>query len=819
MSMKVLKKYKNFIGDNEFFRAFIPKYEDVEEGVSEESVEPYTFVCSPKYITQELRDYQIEGLNWLVNMHENSINCILADEMGLGKTLQTIALLGYVRYVKNERKRHLIILPKSTLQNWKREFKRFMPKYKVRVFYGTRKELRQEASKLVSSRWNACLTTYEMCISAKSMLKGMEWSYIIIDEAHRIKNEHSVLSRIVRIFSCEHRLLITGTPLQNNVHELWALLNFIVPDIFNDSKRFEEYVLSIDEGDGEAVSKLRNVLQLFFLRREKADVERTLLPKKVINLYSKLTAMQRRWYKMLLRRDLSPLGSTRDPRGMLMNVVMQLRKCCNHPYLFPDAEPKPYTNDKHMIENSGKMIVLDKLLASLKAKGSRVLVFSQMSMMLDILEDYVTFRGYEYCRIDGSTPYEERTEAIDAFNAEDSSKFVFLLTTRAGGLGINLCTADTVVMFDADWNPQMDLQAQDRAHRIGQRKQVVVFRLITESTIEERIVYRALQKLKLDDVLVQGKSNKNSTLSQTELVDILASGMEIAEESREEEIIEEIIKVGEERTREMNNKLNEFKISDTLNNSLDCYIWEGEDYNTKKIESFIQDGQQQGRTSRMNSMFRTPRPKMVSLPEYQFYPRELRELQEMEMRRYEESGEGLSAAEAARKKELLSQGFEWTKKDFQAYVKAVEKVGREDVRKIAGMLRHKKDVEAYHRVFWERINELGDAEKIISSINKSQRRRERRNKIERIIEDSMDRIEGMAVKSRSGLNECNKFLLQAYRKYLDRPDWLDCIHRDILKSSEHQFNYYLLSRTNTDLSKHINQLTSMLVKSHGKPDV
>lgn len=813
MNIKLLRKYRTFIGDNEFFRAFMPEHADMDGAEDDDPVEPYSFVCSPKYISCELRDYQIEGLNWLINMHENSINCILADEMGLGKTLQTIALLGYIRYIRNENKRHLVVLPKSTLNNWKREFKRFMPGYRTRIFYAPKKDIRREAADLMAAKWDVCLTTYEMCISAKSALSRIRWSYIVIDEAHRLKNEHSLLSRIVRIFSCDHRLLITGTPLQNNIHELWALLNFIVPHIFNDAAKFEEYVLSIDKGDGDAIDRLRSVLQLFFLRREKIDVERTLLPKKVVNLYSKLSHMQREWYRMVLKRDLSPLGSSRDPKGMLMNVVMQLRKCCNHPYLFPDAEPRPYTNDRHIIENSGKMVLLDRLLGSLKANGSRVLIFSQMSTMLDILEDYAALREYEYCRIDGSTPYEERVEAIDSFNGEGSSKFLFLLTTRAGGLGINLSTADTVVLFDSDWNPQMDLQAQDRAHRIGQKKQVVVFRLIAENTIEERIVYRALQKLKLDDVLMQ-RGGKGSALSQSELVDILASGMEVADEGREEGSIEDVIRDGEERTRAMNRRLDDFKISD-MEKNLDCYVWEGEDYNAKRIESFISSSEKTGRASRGNSLFRAPRPRAMMLPEYQFHPQELRELQEKEMRLYEEAGEGLSAEDAARKAELLSQGFDWTKKDYQAYVKAVEKVGRDDVRKIAAMLRHKDDVERYHKVFWERIDELADAEKIVNSVNRSQRRRERSSKIKRMIEDGIDEIESRT-KKRSGLSGHNRFLLQTYKRHFEHADWLDCVHRDILKSPEHQFNYYLLSRTNADLSKHISQLTSLLVKAQKK---
>jgi SNF2 family DNA or RNA helicase len=194
----------------------------------------------------------------------------------------------------------------------------------------------------------------------------------------------------------------------------------------------------------------------------------------------------------------------------LQNIVMQLRKCCNHPYLFDGAEPgPPYTTDEHIVQNSGKMNILDKLLAWVKSKGSRVLLFSQMSRMLDILEDYCIFRGYEYCRIDGNTDHVDRISSIDEFNKPNSTKFIFLLTTRAGGLGINLATADIVIMYDNDWNPQVDLQAEDRAHRIGQKKQVVVFRFITENAIEEKVIDRATQKLRLDQLVIQQGRNLN----------------------------------------------------------------------------------------------------------------------------------------------------------------------------------------------------------------------------------------------------------------------------------------------------------------------
>lgn len=372
-------------------------------------------------------------------------------------------------------------------------------------------------STLLTQDFDVCLTSYDICLLEKTHLKKFAWQYIVIDEAHRIKNENSQLSQIIRAFNSKNRLLITGTPLQNNLHELWALLNFLLPDVFSSAEDFDSWFENQGGDQDKVVQQLHKVLRPFLLRRIKSDVEKSLLPKKEINLYVGLTPMQRQWYQRILEKDIDAVngaaGNKREGKTRLLNIVMQLRKCCNHPYLFDGAEPgPPYTTEQHIIDNAGKMVVLDKLLKRMKEQGSRVLLFSQMSRVLDILEDYCVFRGYgkflsrkgilvsrtpsktskfslltlftapiiEYCRIDGQTNHEDRVTAIDEYNKPDSSKFIFLLTTRAGGLGINLVTADIVILYDSDWNPQVDLQAQDRAHRIGQKKQVYVFRFVTE---------------------------------------------------------------------------------------------------------------------------------------------------------------------------------------------------------------------------------------------------------------------------------------------------------------------------------------------------
>ncbi|CCF55876.1 hypothetical protein KAFR_0A04410 [Kazachstania africana CBS 2517] len=492
----------------------------------------FQFRESPAYVNGKLRSYQVQGLNWLVSLHNDGLAGILADEMGLGKTLQTVAFLGYLKYIENIDGPFLVIAPKSTLNNWLREINRWTPEVDAFVLQGDKEE-RQEMikTKLLPCDFDIVIASYEIIIREKSAFKKFNWEYIVIDEAHRIKNEESMLSQVLREFTSKNRLLITGTPLQNNLHELWALLNFLLPDIFSNSQDFDEWFSSEGSNNEEnqelIVKQLHTILQPFLLRRIKSDVETSLLPKKELNLYVGMSSMQKKWYRQILEKDIDAVNGSngnKESKTRLLNIVMQLRKCCNHPYLFDGAEPgPPYTTDEHLVYNSAKLKVLDKLLTKMKMEGSRVLIFSQMSRLLDILEDYCFFRGYQYCRIDGSTDHEDRIRSIDEYNAPDSEKFLFLLTTRAGGLGINLTSADVVVLYDSDWNPQADLQAMDRAHRIGQKKQVKVFRFVTDNSVEEKILERATQKLKLDQLVIQQNRTSSKKESKTDNKDALLS--------------------------------------------------------------------------------------------------------------------------------------------------------------------------------------------------------------------------------------------------------------------------------------------------------
>uniref|UniRef100_A0A0D9WEC8 Helicase C-terminal domain-containing protein n=1 Tax=Leersia perrieri TaxID=77586 RepID=A0A0D9WEC8_9ORYZ len=291
-----------------------------------------------------------------------------------------------------------------------------------------------------------------------------------------------------------------GNPKErNNLHELSSLLNFLLPEIFCSAMTFDDWFQIAGENDQhKVVQQLRKILCPFLLRRLKSDVEKGLPPKKETILKFGMSEMQKQYYRALLQKDVEVINAVGE-RKHLLNIAMQLHKCCNHPYLFDGAEPgPPYTSGDHLIENAGKMVLLDKLLPKLKERDSRVLIFSQMTRLLDILEDYLMYKGYQYCRLDGNIGGEDRDASIEAFSKLGSDKFVFLLSTSAGGLGINLATADVVILYDSDWNPQVDLQAQYRAHRIGQTNEVQVFRFCTEYTIEEKVIERAYKKLALD---------------------------------------------------------------------------------------------------------------------------------------------------------------------------------------------------------------------------------------------------------------------------------------------------------------------------------
>ncbi|XP_065355971.1 chromodomain-helicase-DNA-binding protein 1 [Calliphora vicina] len=538
----------------------------------------YKIKIQPEFLHEglTLRDYQMDGLNWLLHSwcRENSV--ILADEMGLGKTIQTICFLYSLFKVHHLYGPFLCVVPLSTMTAWQREFELWAPEMNVVTYLGdvkSREMIRQyewtfDGSKRL--KFNCILTTYEIVLKDKLFLGTLQWAALLVDEAHRLKNDDSLLYKSLKEFETNHRLLITGTPLQNSLKELWALLHFIMPEKFVTWEDFEvEHGNAADKG----YTKLHQQLEPYILRRVKKDVEKSLPAKVEQILRVEMTSLQKQYYKWILTKNFDALrkgkkGST----STFLNIVIELKKCCNHAALIRPSEFELMGLQQDealqtLLRGSGKLVLLDKLLCRLKETGHRVLIFSQMVRMLDILADYLQKRHFSFQRLDGSIKGEIRKQALDHFNAEGSQDFCFLLSTRAGGLGINLATADTVIIFDSDWNPQNDLQAQARAHRIGQKNQVNIYRLVTARSVEEQIVERAKQKMVLDHLVIQrmdttgrtvldrgssGPSN-NTPFNKDDLSAILKFGAEELfkdEQENDEELvcdIDEILRRAETR--------------------------------------------------------------------------------------------------------------------------------------------------------------------------------------------------------------------------------------------------------------------------------
>ncbi|WPG98009.1 Hypothetical protein R9X50_00079300 [Acrodontium crateriforme] len=574
-----------------------------------------------------MRTYQLEGLEWLTSLYENGLNGILADEMGLGKTIQTISFVAFLRE-KGINGPFLITAPLSTTSNWVSEFKKWTPDIPVVLYHGSKPEREEIRRKRFRNPGGAdfpvICTSYEMAMNDRKFLAHFGWKFIIIDEGHRIKNLNCRLIRELQSYESANRLLITGTPLQNNLAELWSLLHFLMPSIFDKLESFEswfdfsalkekgghEQILSEDRKKN-LVASLHAILKPFLLRRVKADVETSLPKKREYVLYAPLTRTQRELYQAILEGNsrsfledkvVETLSGTATPSSnsrsvslkrkipgetatpnksakssrastpattnstiksrkakkaqtyeevsdskyfkqleehesqslsgdsgledteeteraktvalakreisqkKLQNPIMQLRQCCNSPhnFFYPFDLNDNTPVDETLVTESGKMLLLDRLLPELLRRGHKVLIFSQFKTQLDLIETYCSeLRNWPTCRIDGSIAQVDRQDQILSFNDPKSETNIFLLSTRAGGQGINLAAADTVLLFDSDWNPQQDLQAQDRAHRIGQTRPVIVYRFATKGTVEQMLLEKADSKRRLEKLVIQ----------------------------------------------------------------------------------------------------------------------------------------------------------------------------------------------------------------------------------------------------------------------------------------------------------------------------
>ncbi|PKI71064.1 hypothetical protein CRG98_008529 [Punica granatum] len=529
----------------------------------EEKVEKEQKELVPLLTGGKLKPYQIKGVKWLISLWQNGLNGILADQMGLGKTIQTIAFLAHLKG-KGLDGPYLIIAPLSTLSNWVNEFERFAPSVTAIIYHGDKKERdelrRKHMPRTIGPKFPVIVTSYEVALNdAKRYLRHYTWKYVVVDEGHRLKNSKCKLLKELKYLNVENKLLLTGTPLQNNLAELWSLLNFLLPDIFSSHEEFESWFdLSGKHNNGaineeseekrraQVVAKLHAILRPFLLRRMKADVEQMLPRKKEIILYATLTEHQKNFQDHLINRTLEnylqeTVSTGRGMKGKLNNLMTQLRKNCNHPDLLESAFDGSYFYPpvEQIVEQCGKYRLLDKLLAKLFDRNHKVLIFSQWTKVLDIMDYYFSEKGYEVCRIDGSVKLDERKRQIKDFNDVNSNYRIFLLSTRAGGLGINLTAADTCILYDSDWNPQMDLQAMDRCHRIGQTKPVHVYRLATAQSVEGRILKRAFSKLKLEHVVIakgqfhQERNKPNNLMEEEDVLALLKD-----EESAEDKLIQ-----------------------------------------------------------------------------------------------------------------------------------------------------------------------------------------------------------------------------------------------------------------------------------------
>ncbi|KAG5520056.1 hypothetical protein PMAC_001132 [Pneumocystis sp. 'macacae'] len=551
------------------------------------------FISQPKLVTGcVLRDYQLVGVEWLASLYENGLNGILADEMGLGKTLQTISFLAFLRE-KGTYGPFLIATPLSTISNWISEF---TPEIPVLLYHGSKQErsdLRKNKMGTIHPDFPVIVTSYEIVMNDRQYLKRYQWKYIVVDEGHRIKNLNCRLIRELKGYDSANRLLLTGTPLQNNLTELWSLLNFLLPDIFDDLDSFQswfDFSVFQDKNkdilfyDMDIISTLHCILKPFLLRRLKTDVEYSVSKKREYVLYIPMTVYQNELYNAILNENIQNKSIQKNFSGFTDNLSLNsdgedssIQNCYPSKYvkvgrLVPrrtrskisycelrddecfdrldrfvsrknvikheplhkqkyDFPTHPNTNefliDENIVNMSGKMLLLKRLLVALFEDDHKVLVFSQFSKMLDIIELWaVDIQKWKICRIDGLTKRNERKEQIERFYKDPDIK-LFLLSTRAGGLGINLTAADTVIIFDSDWNPQQDLQAQDRVHRIGQTKVIV-----SEDTIENKILEKANEKRRLEELVIRKDKFKSFISISSPKDNIELSSMLLSEDPK-----------------------------------------------------------------------------------------------------------------------------------------------------------------------------------------------------------------------------------------------------------------------------------------------
>ncbi|OAR03151.1 hypothetical protein LLEC1_06013 [Akanthomyces lecanii] len=493
--------------------------------------------AQPKGIRRgKLMGYQLEGLNWLLGNYHHSRSVVLADEMGLGKTVQVVSLVTSLVQDSPKCWPFLIVVPNATCPNWRREFRQWAPDLRVVAYHGGRES--QELTYRYElfpehgggMRAHAVIMSYDSAQDPKTagLFKAVKWAGLVVDEGQRLKNDQNLLYQALRGMKIPFRLLLTGTPLQNNKRELFNLIQFI--DTTQDAAKLDEEFEVLDK---ETLPRLHEKIRPYFLRRTKAGVLKFLPPMAQIIVPVTMTVVQEKLAKSIMSKNPELIKAIfadsklkRTDRGSLNNILMQLRKCLCHPFMYSEnieeRHHDPTAMFRNLVEASAKLLLLEIMLPKLKERGHRVLIFSQFLQQLDIIEDFLIGIGCEYKRLDGGMSSLEKQKRIDAFNEPDSPLFAFLLSTRAGGVGINLATADTVIIMDPDFNPHQDLQAISRAHRIGQKNKVLCFQFMTKDSVEERIVQVGRSKMALDHALIE--SMDDDELEGADLESILKHG-------------------------------------------------------------------------------------------------------------------------------------------------------------------------------------------------------------------------------------------------------------------------------------------------------
>lgn len=496
----------------------------------------------------ELMKYQLEGLNWLLYKWYTKKNAVLADEMGLGKTIQ---IIGYLATLVQDWNcfPFLIVVPNSTCANWRREIKQWAPSLRVVSFFGSRTardlayqyELFPQGKK--DMRCHVVVTSYDTASdeNCRKFFRSVPWQGLIVDEGQRLKNDASLLYAALSGLDIPHKVLLTGTPLQNNARELFNLLQFLDPS-YNAAQLDRDFEVL----DADKISRLHDMIRPFFLRRTKAQVLTFLPPMAQIILPVSMSTVTKKLYRSIIAKNPDLLRAVFAEKPMkssekssLNNILMQLRKCLCHPFVYSQSveerDVSQAVGHRNLVEASGKLQLLEILLPKLKERGHRVLIFSQFLDMLNIVEDFLDGLGMRYQRLDGSINSLVRQKRIDEFNAPDSELFVFLLSTRAGGVGINLATADTVIILDPDFNPHQDIQALSRAHRIGQKKKVSCYQLVTRASAEEKIMQIGRKKMALDHVLIEQMDAEDA--GEQDLESILRHGAgELFEDNGEKDL-------------------------------------------------------------------------------------------------------------------------------------------------------------------------------------------------------------------------------------------------------------------------------------------